>query len=74
MAVNKFHHRVSINFTKRQYEWLKKLAKKNNFSISKLVTWLISRTIANYIPEEDLKEIMRILKTEWIKKPEWEDD
>lgn len=74
MAVNKYHHRVSINFTERQYKWLKKIAKKNKFSISKLVVWLISRTIANYIPKEDMEEMYKVLKVEWIKKPEWIDE
>lgn len=61
--------RIPITFSKKQSKWLNDTAKKLKMNKSQLVRWLISNNIhklLNYIPEEDLEEIYKIVKTPWI--------
>lgn len=71
--IKKDNQRLQITFSKKQVQWLEKASKKTKMSISKLIRWLISNNISklvSYIPEKDMKELIKIAKTPWIEDEE----
>lgn len=73
MAIKKDNTRLQITFSKKQVEWLQKTSKKTGMQISKLIRWLISNNISklvSYIPEKEMKELIKIAKTPWIEDEE----
>lgn len=62
--------RIIITLSKKQAKWLKDTAKKTHMSVSKLCKWLMDKNIsriAQMMTEEELKTMIKIARTPWIK-------
>lgn len=57
MAIKDDNKRISVKFTKDEYDILEKLAKKENRSVSNLVGTLTKKHLENHIQPNDLLEI-----------------
>lgn len=72
--VGKDKTRITISLTKSQHQWLEKLSKKTNASISRLIRFLINKDLTKLVDllvlkgvkTEDLLDLVRIAKTPWI--------
>ena len=64
------NERLMITLSKKQVKWLNDSAKKLGMTTSKFIKWLIDKNVASMarklMTEEQLQELIRILKTPWI--------
>lgn len=67
--VKKGNKRITITLTEKQEQWIREQSKLHGTTPSKFIKWLMDKNIGHLIsrlPEEDLKELIRIAKVKWL--------
>ena len=67
--IGKDSRRLTLTFSKKQANWLETNAKKCHMTTSKFVKWLIDKNIGhliNQLSDDELQEIIRIAKVQWL--------
>lgn len=74
--VKKNNERIIITLTKKQVAFIRQNAKRLDITPSRFVKWLIDKNVShilNRLPEQDLEELIRIAKVNWVDFMEGED-
>ena len=63
------NERMFVTFSKQQAKWIRTNAKKLGMTTSKFIKFLIDKNIGKFVsvlPQKQLDELIRIIKTPWL--------